>query len=83
MRDVTWPRIKVRYVLEEGDKMLASAEESIADLNYLLQPAAYYANDPLHRPPHPSLSCATAWAQRASRFPHGGEGSTVASFRNT
>ena len=34
-------------------------------------------------PPHPPLSCATAWAQRASRFPYGGEGTKVAGCRNT
>jgi hypothetical protein len=47
LRGVTWPRIKVRYVWQEDGRILASAEESIADLHYLWQPAASYTNDSL------------------------------------
>ena len=47
LRDVTWPRIKVRYVWEEDGRILASVEESIAALHYLWQPAASSTNDPL------------------------------------
>jgi hypothetical protein len=31
MRDVTWPRIKLRYTLERND-LITNAEESIADI---------------------------------------------------
>lgn len=36
MRDVTWPRIKLRYVLEQDGQVLREAEEVVADPAYLM-----------------------------------------------
>ncbi|QCI67726.1 DUF3016 domain-containing protein [Phreatobacter stygius] len=36
MRDVTPPRVKLRYRLEAAGRTLASAEETVSDLNYLM-----------------------------------------------
>lgn len=47
MRAVDWPRIDVRYTLEEGGRILVHAQESIADLNYQMRPAARLSSDPL------------------------------------
>ena len=47
MRDVTWPRMRLRYSLERDRQVVASAEESLVDLNYLLSNAAYFSSDPL------------------------------------
>jgi hypothetical protein len=46
MNDVTWPRIKLRYMLE-GNGVATSAEESIADLNYLAHIHTYFSGDHL------------------------------------
>ncbi len=35
MRDVTWPRIGLKYRLLEGGAEIAKGEESISDMNYL------------------------------------------------
>jgi hypothetical protein len=42
-----WPRIKLRYTLRAGDKVLQSAEETVADLDYLSHRTDYAARDPL------------------------------------
>ena len=47
MRGITWPRIAVRYTLQEGDRTLLVAEESISDLNYQTRMAVSLSNDPL------------------------------------
>ena len=47
MQDITWPRMRVRYVLEEQGKVLARGEELIVDMNYLGQPSAYPSGDRL------------------------------------
>ncbi|RZL93402.1 MAG: DUF3016 domain-containing protein [Variovorax sp.] len=36
LRDITWPRIKLHYTLTCGDRVIASAEEQVTDLNYLM-----------------------------------------------
>lgn len=36
LRGVTWPRIKLRYVLEQNGQVLRTAEEVVADPAYLL-----------------------------------------------
>jgi Protein of unknown function (DUF3016) len=47
LRGVTWPRIAVRYTLQEDDRTLLSAEESVSDLNYQMRTAASLSSDPL------------------------------------
>jgi len=47
LREVTWPRIKLRYPLTRGDQLLASAEEHVSDLNYLMTVNRYSVNDRL------------------------------------
>jgi hypothetical protein len=39
MREVTWPRIKLRYVLQSGMHPPLSAEEEVSDQTYLLNAA--------------------------------------------
>jgi hypothetical protein len=46
-REFTAPRMKVRYVFEEGGQVIASAEETISDQNYLNHPTLRYDSDPL------------------------------------
>lgn len=33
-----WPRIDLRFTLREGDKVLATGEEHLSDMNYLMNP---------------------------------------------
>lgn len=47
MRAVTWPSMKLRYRLMQGEQVLASGEESISDMSYLDGPNAYPTDDPL------------------------------------
>jgi Protein of unknown function (DUF3016) len=47
MRSATWPSIKLRYRLVQGDRELASGEEAIADMNYLDHPNPYPTDDSL------------------------------------
>jgi DUF3016 family protein len=47
MVDVTWPSMKLRYRLVRGEQVLASGEESIADMNYLEHPNGYPTSDSL------------------------------------
>ena len=35
IRDITWPRMKLRYTLIRGDQVTPSREESLSDLNFL------------------------------------------------
>jgi hypothetical protein len=46
-RDFTGPSMKLRYVFEEGGQVIASAEETIADQNYLNHPTLRTDDDPL------------------------------------
>lgn len=47
VRDITWPRIKLRYALTRGGHATASAEEQLADLNYLMSINRYSSSDRL------------------------------------
>ncbi|MGE0447395.1 MAG: DUF3016 domain-containing protein [Vicinamibacterales bacterium] len=47
LRDVTWPRIKLRYALESGGAAVAQGEETLADLGYLSHPEVRLASDRL------------------------------------
>jgi hypothetical protein len=38
LRDETWPKITVRYVLEDGGRILSSGSETIVDHRYLRRP---------------------------------------------
>lgn len=42
-----WPRIKLRYTLTEGDKVLRQGEEWVSDMNYLERVNTYSQSDPL------------------------------------
>lgn len=47
MRDVTWPRIKLRCALTRGDQLLASGEEQVIEQNYLMTSNRYFVGDRL------------------------------------
>jgi hypothetical protein len=47
MRESTWPRIKLRYTLSQGDAVTASREEVVADMNYLGSINRYPSGDRL------------------------------------
>lgn len=47
LRDITWPRIQLHYTLTRGDRVIASAEEQVADLNYLMTVNRYGSSDRL------------------------------------
>ena len=47
MLDVTWPRITLRYALEENGRPVATAQEEVTDLDYLVRPQAQRSRDPL------------------------------------
>ena len=47
LRDVTPPRIKLRYVLTERGKRSRSGEDNLTDINYQMNPAARSSSDRL------------------------------------
>jgi hypothetical protein len=47
IRSITWPRMTIRYALEEDGRVTTSAEESIADLDYLMHADLRTSRDPL------------------------------------
>ncbi|HVY08510.1 MAG TPA: DUF3016 domain-containing protein [Burkholderiales bacterium] len=47
LRDITWPRIKLRYTLEQEGRVLGEADETIADMNYLFRGSSYFSTDRL------------------------------------
>jgi hypothetical protein len=47
LRDVTWPRIKLRYTLTRDGAVVASAEERVSDQNYLMSSNRYPGSDRL------------------------------------
>ena len=47
MRDITWPCIKLRYVLENAGTAAITTEESVIDMNYLGRRSVYYSSDRL------------------------------------
>ena len=48
LRDITWPRIALRYTLEQDGQPLASAEETLRDMNYLMRNHPGRSSDSLH-----------------------------------
>ena len=47
VRDITSPRIKLRYTWTRGEQVVASAEEQIGDMNFLMTPNRYAPDDRL------------------------------------
>jgi hypothetical protein len=47
MRDATWPSIKLRYRLTQGEQVVASGEETVSDMRYLERPNPYSTTDRL------------------------------------
>lgn len=47
LRDVTWPKMKLRYSLVQNGVTLAQGEETISDMNYLMDAGARVSNDSL------------------------------------
>ena len=47
VRDVAWPRIKLRYTLTRDDQVVAGAEEQLADMNFLTSTNRYSSGDRL------------------------------------
>lgn len=47
VRDITSPRIKLRYTLTRGDRLVASAEEHLSDMNFLMSGNRYSSSDRL------------------------------------
>ena len=47
MRDVTWPRMTLRYALAENGRVIRSGEEEISDQNYLVGSNAVFSGEPL------------------------------------
>ena len=46
-RDVSWPRLRLRYTLKHGDEVAESGEEQLADMNYLASFNRYAKSDRL------------------------------------
>lgn len=47
LKAADWPRIKLRYQLSDGHRVLQQGEESISDINYLERVNSYLTSDPL------------------------------------
>jgi hypothetical protein len=47
LRGVTWPSMTLRYTLSQGERVVASAEERVSDLNYLRPISRYSGSDRL------------------------------------
>ena len=47
MRDVTWPRIKLHYSVEQDGKVLVSRDATVSDQTYLQHGNYYFSNDRL------------------------------------
>lgn len=47
VRDITWPRMKLRYTLTRGGEVVLSEEAQLADLNYLMSTNRYSSSDRL------------------------------------
>lgn len=47
VRDVTWPRMTLRYTLHQGETVVASGEQRIADQNFNFGVNIYASYDPL------------------------------------
>jgi hypothetical protein len=46
-RDVSWPRLRLRYTITRGDVVSESREEQLADMNYLASFNRYAKSDRL------------------------------------
>lgn len=42
-----WPRMQLRYVLEQNGRVLKSGEAQLSDMNYLSQHTRYFDSEPL------------------------------------
>lgn len=42
-----WPRMTLRYTLEENGKVLRSGEDNLADMNYQMRHNSYFDSDPM------------------------------------
>jgi len=47
LREATWPRIVLRWRLDEAGREVAAGEETVTDLNYLGRPTRYGSHDRL------------------------------------
>jgi len=47
VRDITWPRIKLRYTLQNGEQVVKSGEEKIMDMNFMFTNNRYWSSDRL------------------------------------
>ena len=47
LTDITWPRFKLRYALNQAGVTLREGEDTLTDLNYLRRTAAFSESDPL------------------------------------
>lgn len=47
VRDITWPRMTLRYTLSQGDRVLASGEDRLIDMNFMMSVNIYASSDPL------------------------------------
>lgn len=47
LKDVSWPSMKLRYVLSEGDKTLREGEARLSDMGYLMGSAIRAGSEPL------------------------------------
>ncbi|MEJ8827265.1 DUF3016 domain-containing protein [Variovorax humicola] len=47
IRDIAWPRMKLRYTLLRDGQPLASGEEQLVDMNYLMNSNVYSGSDRL------------------------------------
>ncbi|MFT4101177.1 MAG: DUF3016 domain-containing protein [Burkholderiaceae bacterium] len=47
VRDISWPRIKLRYTLSHDGRVVASATEQLSDMNYLASINRYPSTDRL------------------------------------
>lgn len=47
LRDITWPRMKLRYVLHDDGRRIACAEELVSDRTYLMKAGTRSSRDPL------------------------------------
>ena len=42
VRDITWPRMKLRYTLLNGEKIVKSGEEKVSDMNFMFTNNRYW-----------------------------------------
>ncbi|MBA2961924.1 MULTISPECIES: DUF3016 domain-containing protein [Ramlibacter] len=46
VRDITWPRMGVRYTLSRAGQVVATGQEQVSDMNYLWTGQRYSGTDP-------------------------------------